>query len=112
MSRGVKYTKLVGLCCLFLSAACSGAPGSEPFGGEAQALAGSTASGVVPAGLPARVEVGLFEDTGATWMKTSGAKWDTRYRYFTKGWVNNWGFGAYDGSWGLGYLNECSAQGY
>ena len=33
-----------------------------------------------------------------------------RYRYFTKGWVNNWGFGAYDGSWGLGYMRECDGQ--
>ena len=77
-----------------------------------EALAASTAAGVVPAGLPAKLLVGLFEDTGGTWMKTSGAAWGARYRYFTKGWVNNWGFGAYDGSWGLSYLRECDAQGY
>src|SRR5436190_23241539 len=73
-------------------------------------VAGGTAKGPIPAGLPAREIVGLFEDTGGTWMKTSGAAWDVRYRYFTKGWVNNWGFGAYDGSWGLGYMRECDGQ--
>jgi hypothetical protein len=73
-------------------------------------VAGATAKGPIPAGLPAREVVGLFEDTGGTWMKNSGAAWDVRYRYFTKGWVNNWGFGAYDGSWGLGYMRECDGQ--
>ena len=73
-------------------------------------VAGGTAKGTIPAGLPARELVGLFEDTGATWMKNSGVRWDARYRYFTKGWVNNWGFGAYDGSWGLGYMRECDGQ--
>ena len=56
--------------------------------------------------------VGLFEDTGGTWMKNSGVPWDVRYRYFTKGWVNNWGWGAYDGSWGLEYMRECDGQGF
>jgi hypothetical protein len=73
-------------------------------------VAGGTAKGPIPGGLPARELVGLFEDTGGTWMKNSGAPWDVRYRYFTKGWVNNWGFGAYDGSWGLGYMRECDGQ--
>src|SRR6476620_7201730 len=45
-------------------------------------------------------------------MKNSAVPWDMRYRYFTKGWVNNWGYGAYDGSWGLSYLRECDQQGY
>ena len=56
--------------------------------------AGSTAAGPIPAGLPARQLVGLFEGPGQTWMKSSGVPWDVRYRYFTKGWVNNWGYGA------------------
>src|SRR3982751_6002416 len=76
----------------------------------AAVVAGGAAKGAIPTGLPARELVGLFEDTGATWMKNSGAPWDVRYRYFTKGWVNNWGFGAYDGSWGLGYMRECDGQ--
>lgn len=45
-------------------------------------------------------------------MKNSGVKWDARYRYFTKGWVNNWGYSANDGSWGLAYLRETDQQGY
>ena len=73
-------------------------------------VAGGAAAGAIPGGLPARELVGLFEDTGATWMRTSAVPWDVRYRYFTKGWVNNWGFGAYDGSWGLGYMRECDGQ--
>jgi hypothetical protein len=81
-------------------------------GVEQQFLAGATAAGSIPSGLPARLTVGLFEDTGGTWMKNSGAKWDVRYRYFTKGWVNNWGWGAYDGSWGLGYMKESAGAGY
>jgi len=45
-------------------------------------------------------------------MKDSGVRWDVRYRYFTKGWVNNWGWSQYDGSWGLAYLNESNQQAY
>lgn len=107
--------------CLFVCLAwlfgCGAPPESESgddsdFGSTEQELSGSTAAGVVPTGLPARLMVGLFEDTGQTWMKNSGVKWDARYRYFTKGWVNNWGYGAYDGSWGLSYMRECDQQGY
>ena len=43
-------------------------------------------------------------------MKSSGVPWDVRYQYFTKGWVNNWGYSAYDGSWGLSYMKECDSQ--
>ena len=68
--------------------------------------------GTLPSGMHSHLAVGLFEDSGNTWMKTSGVAWDARYRYFTKGWVNNWGYGAYDGSWGKAYLQECDAQGF
>ena len=98
-------------CALFLAvvSACADQAGdAEP--GAAAVVAGGAAAGKIPAGLPARELVGLFEDTGATWMKSSGVAWDVRYRYFTKGWVNNWGFGAYDGSWGLSYMRECDGQ--
>jgi hypothetical protein len=74
---------------------------------EEAIVAGSTAAGPIPAGLPARELVGLFEGPGATWMKSSAVPWDVRYQYFTKGWVNNWGFGNYDGAWGLSYMREC-----
>jgi hypothetical protein len=81
--------------------------------GEAQAfLAGATAKGAIPSGLPSRVMVGLFEDTGGTWMKNSGVRWDARYRYLTKGWVNNWGWGANDGSFALNYFRESDTLGY
>jgi hypothetical protein len=45
-------------------------------------------------------------------MQSSSVPWDVRYRYFVKGWVNNWGYGPYDGSWGLSYMQECDAQGF
>jgi hypothetical protein len=103
--------KSTGLLIVVAAAiiSCADQPGDIDPSVDA-VVAGGTAKGAIPAGLPARELVGLFEDTGATWMKTSGAPWDVRYRYFTKGWVNNWGFGAYDGSWGLGYMRECDGQ--
>lgn len=54
--------------------------------------------------------VGLFEDGGQTWMKNSGVPWNARYRYLVKGWSNNFGYGAHDGSWARGYFEECAAQ--
>jgi hypothetical protein len=71
-----------------------------------------TAAGSIPAGLPSRLQVGLFEDTGQTWMKSSGVPWDVRYRYFVKGWMDNWGWGPVNGQWGLQYFQECAAQGF
>ncbi len=112
--KGVKNSTSTWLAvvCLSLLAACGSALDAGEQAGEQQAfLAGSTAKGAIPTGLPARVLVGLFEDTGSTWMKNSGVRWDARYRYLTKGWVNNWGFGAYDGSFALSYFRECDAQG-
>src|SRR4051812_15419218 len=104
----------VGIASICLLAAACGELDQDVGGGSTVegAVSGAAAAGRIPAGLPARVLVGLFEDTGATWMQGSGVPWDVRYRYFTKGWVNNWGFGAYDGSWGLGYMRECDAQRY
>src|SRR5262245_54285212 len=82
----VHYSRWFGLLFLSLSA-CSG--DADPIvQSSTEQLAAASASGVVPSGLPARVVVGLFEDSGGTWMKSSGARWDVRYRYFVKGWVN------------------------
>lgn len=99
---------------LLLAVACSDAASvhSEELATSRDAIAGTQARGVIPAGLPARLGVGLFEGPGETWMKSSGAAWDYRYQYFTKGWVNNWGWGSADGWWGLSYLRESDAQGY
>ncbi|MBS1148715.1 MAG: hypothetical protein H6Q89_413, partial [Myxococcaceae bacterium] len=103
--------KLLLMCGgLLASMACTGVA-EDPALTQAEHLLVGAPAGSIPAGLPARLEVGLFEDTGATWMKNSGAPWDVRYRYFTKGWVNNWGWGTADGSWGLQYLQETAAQG-
>ena len=74
---------------------------------------GTTAAGSHPGRIPRSASrSGLFEDTGGTWMRNSGARWDARYRYFVQGWLNNWGWSPPDGSWGLGYLHESASQGY
>jgi lysophospholipase L1-like esterase len=103
------------LCCaLFGLMACDAAieTSSDPTHADTveQQVVGAP-SGSIPPGLPARLAVGLFENTGSTWMKNSATPWDVRYRYFTKGWVNNWGYGGTAGSFGLTYMNECAAQG-
>jgi hypothetical protein len=87
------------------------APDAESLSTQEAALVGPVA-GRIPTGLPARLLVGLFEDAGQTWMRDSAVPWNVRYRYLVKGWANNWGWGAYDGSWGLQYLRECDAQGF
>ncbi|WP_224366442.1 hypothetical protein [Hyalangium versicolor] len=87
------------------------APAAEPRTTGKSALA-APVSGSIPGGLPSRLLVGLFEDTGQTWMKSSGVPWDVRYRYFVKGWINNWGYGPGNGQWGLQFLQECQAQGF
>jgi hypothetical protein len=98
------------ICVLVSGAACVDAASDVDQSSDEAVSGGGAAAGAIPAGLPARELVGLFEDTGATWMRSSGVPWDVRYRYFTKGWVNNWGWGAYDGSWGLSYMRECDGQ--
>jgi hypothetical protein len=80
-----------------------GAPGAVPPG---------AVGGAVPAGLPAHLMIGLGADHGDPWMAASGVPWDVRYRFFAKGWADNFGFGQPDGSWGAAYLNECATQGY
>ncbi len=100
------------MCLLGWCLACSSAPGAEDVAETEVPLAGANAKGPIPTGLPARVMVGLFEDSGGTWMKNSGVRWDARYRYLTKGWANNWGFGAYDGAFALNFFSEGDTQGF
>lgn len=69
-------------------------------------------SGAVPSGLPSRMMVGLFEEWGGTWLRDSAVPWDVRYAYFVKGWANNWGWGAHDGSMASAFFNECSANNF
>lgn len=73
---------------------------------------GIAPAGSIPTGMPARLLVGLFEDNGQTWMRDSGVPWDARYRYFTKGWIDNWGWSARDGSFGKQFMVESAAQGF
>ena len=104
---------LTSIVLAVVSAGCDAPPS------EGGAVPGRTtteimvnAAGAIPRGLPAHMMVGLFEDHGGTWMRNSGVPWDVRYRYFTKGWVNNWGWGAYDGGWALSYFRESDANGF
>src|SRR5690606_39054236 len=106
---GSRHAALAVVC--LMTWGCGEAAVEMETGSIEQELAGAAAYGRIPSGLPARLEVGLFEEHGGTWMKSSGADWDMRYRYFTKGWVNNWGWGAYDGGWGLSYMQETDSQG-
>ncbi len=66
--------------------------------------AGGGAAGTPPAALSSHLAVGLFEQNGGSWMHSSGVPWDVRYEYLTKGWANNWGWGATDGSWALTFM--------
>jgi len=50
-------------------------------------------AGALPAGVPSRLVVGLFEQWGGTWMRDSAVPWDVRYAYFTKGWADKAGRG-------------------
>ncbi len=69
-------------------------------------------AGVVPPLMPQKLSVGLFEDTGRTWMKNSGVPWQIRYRYFTYKWSSNWGFGPKDGAFAGQFFRESDTQGY
>jgi hypothetical protein len=95
--------------CLSLLAttACGG---GELLGSVDRAVAPSPA-GNVPDALPKRLMVGLYAEHGDTWMARSGVPWDARFRYFVKGWSNNFGTGANDGSWATTYMNEADARG-
>ncbi|MGE6759854.1 hypothetical protein ACQKGO_17700 [Corallococcus interemptor] len=79
------------------------------------AMSASAATGVqgpVPPAFQNRLMVGLFEEAGQNWMRDSNVPWDARYRYFTKGWADNWGYGARDGSWAASFFTETKALGY
>jgi hypothetical protein len=107
----VRHSLLASLSVLpiLLFTACqespTGAPGEDRSGLAASALT------VSPAGQPDKLLLGLFESPGGTWMKNSGVPWNARYCYLTKGWVNNWGWSAYDGSWALNFLRETDGLG-
>jgi hypothetical protein len=106
--KAIRWAALLLVCAI--AGACSGRS-QEPTETVSSELA-VNAAGTVPGGLPSHMMVGLFESAGGTWMKGSGVPWDVRYAYFTYGWANNWGYGARDGSWGLGFMNESASSGF
>jgi hypothetical protein len=97
-------------------AACGGGSNNSPASSATAGTTGPAGAGVygdIPAGLPARLCVGLMEDPGQTWMQDSGVDWDLRYHYFTKGWRDNWGWDATNsGQWGRSWMDACDAQGF
>lgn len=99
---------------LLLALACGGGSGGSSTGENTPLNpAGTSAYGVVPNGLPARLCVGLVSEPGDNWMKDSGVAWDMRYHYFTKGWRDNWTWDQTNtGQWGLSYMQECDRQGF
>jgi hypothetical protein len=111
MRQAWVWAAMVGASITWQPGWAAAAPGSgaqEPI----HAAQAAPAAGSIPAGLPATLMVGLFEENGKTWMKDSGVPWNVRYRYFVKGWANNFGYGQHDGSWGLLYMKECDTQGF
>ncbi|RYZ35854.1 MAG: hypothetical protein EOO72_11770, partial [Myxococcaceae bacterium] len=80
--------------------------------GALSAQAATGVQGPVPPAFQNRLMVGLFEEAGQNWMRDSDVPWDTRYRYFTKGWADNWGYGARDGAWATSFFTETKAQGF
>jgi hypothetical protein len=98
--------------CAAACGAQQGVDGQSAGSSDPAALTATGALGSVPVGIPAHFGVGLAEQNGQTWMKSSGVTWDYRYMYLTKGWSNNWGWGALDGSFALGYMNDAAAGGF
>jgi hypothetical protein len=98
--------KLVLLCACVL-AACGG---NELLGTVDRNVVTETA-GQVPDGLPKHLAVGLYALHDDTWMAASGVHWDARFRYFAKGWRNNFGAWPDDGSWATAYMNQAAARG-
>src|SRR5262245_13958289 len=112
MTQKFNWAAIVG-CCAALAACSAAHDGSEQSAAtESTLVAGSNAAGSVPAALPSKMMVGLFENLGGTWLRDSGAKWDMRYAYFTNGWLNRWGYGPADGQSALDYMRECDSQGF
>jgi len=101
----------LGALGLSVSACAASAPAGEPLANIEQAVVGASAAGSVPSGLPARFMIGLF-DTDREWMSASGVKWDTSYQYFTKGWIDNYGFGMADGLYASGVLYDAHDAGF
>lgn len=92
-----------------LASSCQDSP-TRATGSEPPDLAHSALT-VSPSGVPDKLLLGLFENPGQAWMKNSGVPWNARYCYLTKGWVNNWGWNAYDGSWASLFMSESDGMG-
>ncbi|MBW8889775.1 MAG: carbohydrate-binding protein [Fibrobacteres bacterium] len=93
----------------FLAFSCQVSPTGST--GDAAPGLSYSALTISPVGLPDKLLLGLFENPGQTWMKNSAVPWSARYCYLTKGWVNNWGWSAYDGSWALNFMKESDGIG-
>lgn len=68
--------------------------------------------GSISINLSNRLLVGLFLDDEQKFMKNSNVPWDVQYRYLTKGWANNWGWGNYDGSFAFNFMQNVDDEGF
>ncbi len=108
---GKKILVLTGLLTAFILNIVSGIINTAPT------LAASLAP--LPSGLKTTFTLGLANQPGnISWMKTSGAAWDTRYQYLSGG-VNtagNWKTWQWDqlppGQFALDYMTESYNNGY
>lgn len=87
-----------------LFSACSGGDSSSFT--DTASIYGKLAEGAVLSQLDAEMLVGLSEPTGYAWMAESGVPWNARYTYLSPGWADNWGWGAFDGSYAFNYMTQ------
>jgi hypothetical protein len=104
--------RLVPVLLALTCAACDGGELLGTIDGAPAAVPPGPTGGAVPAALARHLMIGLAANHGDTWMMDSGVPWDARYRFFVKGWVDNFGYGPADGAWLTQYLDECAAGGF
>ncbi len=103
---------------IVLLAACVLLGGMAAHGGRAaqETLAASTPSGVLPAGLPTHIMLGLANSpSDLSWMTSSGDPWDARYQYLSGGVNTGSGWSTWNspaGAFALWYMQNSGAQGY
>lgn len=101
-------------------AVVDGGVSGEVLGVVREGLAATTPppAGSIPPALPASLWVGLGDtQNGATWMKSTGVKWLSRYRYLVTdssgGWATNWcSTCPRDGRFATRYMDDSASGGF
>jgi MYXO-CTERM domain-containing protein len=77
---------------------------------------GCTATGVIPAALPARLLIGIGANQTDTWPQKSGTKWDAQWMYLSgqagNNWYNGFTYSPADGSWIDGLFATIDGYGF